>query len=244
MRLLRRSGSSTGAEYILLLFILSSVSAGSLLERTLNTGTNLFEQDKLIIIGSGLTGAAAAYCMEDRDGHRGILPFEPFTTMDRIDNAAFGYALPAASVALWAGGEVFRKNSIASTGESLCRGLFYTYGITEILKRGTQRERPDGSNFRSFPSAHGAGAACAAAVLWNRHGPEAGIPAAAVALYTCISRVNTGVHYPSDVVMGAALGTACGLAAAAASSEEDRADDGIRLGISINSNGRITPVLW
>ncbi len=244
MRLLRRSGSSTGAEYLLLLLTVSSVSAGSLLDRTLNTGINLFEHDKLIITGSGLAGAAAAYFLEDTAGYKDILSFEPFSTMDRIDNALFGYALPAASAALWAAGEVSGEKNIASTGESLCRGLFYTYGITEILKRGTQRERPDGSNFRSFPSAHGAGAACTAAVLWKRHGSGAGIPAAAVALYTCFSRVNTGVHYPSDVVMGAALGTACGLAAAAASSEEEKADDGIRLGISISSNGRITPVLW
>ena len=64
----------------------------------------------------------------------------------------------------------------------------------------------------SFPSGHSA-SAFAFAVAASRELPEAGpllVPLAAGVAY---SRVYLGVHYPSDVIVGAAIGTAFGLAA-------------------------------
>lgn len=65
----------------------------------------------------------------------------------------------------------------------------------------------------SFPSGHSA-SAFAFAVGVSRAVPPAGpvvLPAAGAVAY---SRVHTGVHYPSDVAVGAAVGVASGLLAA------------------------------
>ncbi|WP_423589285.1 phosphatase PAP2 family protein [Streptomyces sp. G5(2025)] len=66
-------------------------------------------------------------------------------------------------------------------------------------------DRPDSS---SFPSGHTAAAvAFTAAVLptWPAAGVTCAVPAAMVA----VERVQSGAHYPSDVVAGAAVGLAC-----------------------------------
>jgi undecaprenyl-diphosphatase len=61
----------------------------------------------------------------------------------------------------------------------------------------------------SFPSGHSASAfAFATGVL--REWPAAGVPIAGAAGAVAYSRVHTGVHFPSDVVVGAGLGVAAG----------------------------------
>jgi undecaprenyl-diphosphatase len=65
----------------------------------------------------------------------------------------------------------------------------------------------------SFPSGHSASAfafATGAAAAWPATAPVL-VPAAGVVAY---SRVHTGVHYPSDVLVGASIGVGSGLLAA------------------------------
>ncbi|HEY3868915.1 MAG TPA: phosphatase PAP2 family protein [Actinocrinis sp.] len=62
----------------------------------------------------------------------------------------------------------------------------------------------------SFPSGHTASAAAFATGVALEH-PRLAIPVAVVAAGVGLSRVVTGVHYPSDVVAGAAIGVAAGL---------------------------------
>lgn len=64
----------------------------------------------------------------------------------------------------------------------------------------------------SFPSGHSA-SAFAFAVAASRELPEAGPVLLPLAAGVAYSRVYLGVHYPSDVIAGAAIGTAFGLAA-------------------------------
>jgi undecaprenyl-diphosphatase len=79
-------------------------------------------------------------------------------------------------------------------------------------------QRPDGPPQRvpipdhgSFPSGHSLHAAMAAVVVaWQA--PLLAPAFALVALLIATSRVVLGVHYPSDVVAGAALGVILGLA--------------------------------
>jgi undecaprenyl-diphosphatase len=62
-----------------------------------------------------------------------------------------------------------------------------------------------------FPSDHATAAfAIAVAILLRHRGWGAATLAAAVVL--AVARVGMGVHYPSDVIGGAALGSACALA--------------------------------
>ncbi|GAA0656127.1 phosphatase PAP2 family protein [Streptomyces thermocarboxydovorans] len=92
------------------------------------------------------------------------------------------------------------------------RGTALTAGAhaaSSGLKRVVRRPRPAhveplvGTRCRhSFPSSHAASSA-AAALAFGALGAPAAVPLAAA---VCLSRVVAGVHYPSDVAAGAALG--------------------------------------
>jgi YegS/Rv2252/BmrU family lipid kinase len=64
----------------------------------------------------------------------------------------------------------------------------------------------------SFPSGHAASAFAFATGVVGEW-PAVGVPIAGVAAAVGYSRVRTGVHYPSDVAVGAGLGVAAGLVA-------------------------------
>lgn len=91
--------------------------------------------------------------------------------------------------------------------------------LVDALKDATDRERPDGSDDRSFPSSHAGGAAVAAIAADEVLRRDfAGAPWLAPARWTnaglvalgAWSRVEAGAHYPSDVLAGAALGAFLG----------------------------------
>jgi len=63
----------------------------------------------------------------------------------------------------------------------------------------------------SFPSGHAASAAAFTTALWLES-PKLGMAVAPVAAAVAYSRVHVGVHWPSDVVAGAAVGTGVALA--------------------------------
>ncbi|MEW2221506.1 phosphatase PAP2 family protein [Streptomyces sp. NPDC006990] len=80
------------------------------------------------------------------------------------------------------------------------------------IKRVVRRPRPEPAGRaplvrtagrHSFPSSHAASSGAAALALG---GLRYGTPLAALGALICVSRLVAGVHYPSDVVAGAALG--------------------------------------
>ena len=83
--------------------------------------------------------------------------------------------------------------------------------VVEGLKRAVGRTRPDGDQKRSnssFPSSHAANAAALAWVFsrrWRRWAPAFW----ALALLVAASRMYLNRHYPSDVLVGLAIGMAC-----------------------------------
>jgi membrane-associated phospholipid phosphatase len=90
-----------------------------------------------------------------------------------------------------------------NVGES----FLITEGITAGLKLAVQRTRPGGGGRNSsFPSGHASAAFCGAALIERNFGWEAGLPAYAIAVVTGLSRIETGDHFPSDVLAGAAIG--------------------------------------
>ncbi len=111
------------------------------------------------------------------------------------------------------------KKSIGFLNASVSHSI--TLNLTGVLKRETRRDRPNGSgSLDSFPSAH-------SSTAWNyasvgrrfnhestysdgiKQSLDIGMSLAAAGVSW--ARVEGGVHYPSDVLFGAALGNFFGL---------------------------------
>ena len=74
------------------------------------------------------------------------------------------------------------------------------------LKMVVDEERPDGSNFDSFPSGHTATAFVGAEIVRTEYGLGYGIAAYTVAAGTGFLRVYNGRHHVVDVLAGAGIG--------------------------------------
>lgn len=93
-------------------------------------------------------------------------------------------------------------------------------GLNYLVKVAVRRDRPrlrrlpalaSAPTALSFPSAH-ATSSLAAATALGRVEPRARLPLYALAAAICGTRPYLGMHYPSDVLAGAALGVVLGAA--------------------------------
>jgi len=125
-----------------------------------------------------------------------------------------------------AGGVVQRERAREWRGAR--RTVLGVYAVNTAIKFAVRRPRPSlpglpplqgTTTGLSFPSAHAA-TSFAAALSYRRLGLP-GAPLYGLAGAMALSRVYLGVHYPSDILAGALLGTA--LAAAASPRPERRA---------------------
>ena len=91
-------------------------------------------------------------------------------------------------------------------------------GVNYLVKLAVRRPRPrlrrlpplaGAPSDLSFPSAH-ATSSVAAATAMGRVAPGARLPLYGLAAAVCLTRPYLGMHYPSDVLGGAALGLAVG----------------------------------
>jgi hypothetical protein len=102
-----------------------------------------------------------------------------------------------------------QTNKWSHLGLDLLRAELEEEVIVQTLKVSVRRTRPDGTSY-SFPSGHAAATFALAAVLERHLGYRFAWPTLVIATYVGTSRLHDNVHHLSDVVFGAAIGTATG----------------------------------
>jgi membrane-associated phospholipid phosphatase len=124
----------------------------------------------------------------------------------------FGNTLEQAALSLstYAYGRISQHPKVSHLGMDLLRAQIVTEMLVQPIKFATGRERPDGSDSRSFPSGHAAVTFAGATVLERHLGWQRSFLAYAVATYVAASRLHDNRHYLSDVAFGAAVGTIAG----------------------------------
>jgi membrane-associated phospholipid phosphatase len=93
-----------------------------------------------------------------------------------------------------------RKGSLQLITET-----FLTVGTAYALKSFVREERPDGSDFHSFPSETTALSASGSSFLWRRYGWEYGLPAFAATQFVSYSRVQADAHHWYDTLASSAI---------------------------------------
>lgn len=90
--------------------------------------------------------------------------------------------------------------------KQLVLGAATSLATSYLLKYTIKKQRPDGSDFHSFPSNHTAMAFQGAAFIQRRYGWKYGIPAYLISGYVAWGRVYAKRHDCWDVLAGAAIG--------------------------------------
>ena len=102
-------------------------------------------------------------------------------------------------------GRLIYEEDIPSQVEFM-KSLGTTILTTQVLKRATHIQRPDGSDFRSFPSGHTSAAFAGATFLHKKYNNTyQNILAYCAASYVGYSRLYANKHHLGDVVVGAIL---------------------------------------
>ncbi|MYR44759.1 phosphatase PAP2 family protein [Streptomyces sp. SID5910] len=151
--------------------------------------------------------------MDDLDmDHRIVTALRACGTDPRVAGAARALSWAGEHGALWLAAGLTGAAVDRSRRTAWLRGTALTAGAhlaSMGVKRVVRRPRPAHvqplvrtAGRHSFPSSHATSAA-AAAVVFGALGVRAAWPLAAA---VCVSRLVVGVHYPSDVAAGAALG--------------------------------------
>ena len=122
------------------------------------------------------------------------------------------WVLGSAALATYVIGRTAGKPAVAAVGGNLVESQIVAGATTFALKHALRRARPDGEP-RSFPSGHAAGTFAAATVIQRHFGLRAAIPAFSAAAVISAARLQANSHYPSDIIMGAAIGVLAGRAA-------------------------------
>lgn len=98
----------------------------------------------------------------------------------------------------------FRDRTIVMATSHIIMG-----GIVQTMKSSINVQRPDGSNYKSFPSGHTATAFVGAHILFKEYkdtSPWIGVAGYAIATGTGLLRVTNKKHWFSDVSAGAGIG--------------------------------------
>jgi len=134
------------------------------------------------------------------------------------------YVITGTPVTMAIAGLASHDNEVLRNAVSMAAGTAVSYGIALGLKYTVKRDRPfvtypeefadktghDYSDSYSFPSGHSTTAFATATALTLEY-PKwyVIVPSYAYAGTVAYSRMHLGVHYPSDVLAGALIGSGC-----------------------------------
>ncbi len=161
----------------------------------------------LIWIGGAVTAAETYPFDPDIQGHFQTPKLGKFD--DVADILGSPYVIDGGAVLVYGIGALAKLPEVKNTGEALVEALVLTEAATAALKFSIDRTRPNGGRW-GFPSAHASRSFAMAAVLARLHGVAAAVPAYLAAAAITYSRLDSNVHFASDLIFGAALGSAIG----------------------------------
>jgi len=170
-----------------------------------------------VILGVGAGAAALAHPADDNVNARlvGSKAVSRLWAPGKYIGAAYTQA--AVSVGLYTIGRYVvppaadgsRTNKWSHMGFDLLRAQLVSQAFVQGTKYAFRRDRPTGECC-SFPSGHATTAFAAASVIERHFGYRMSVPTMLVATYVATSRLHDNRHFLSDVIFGAALGTATG----------------------------------
>jgi membrane-associated phospholipid phosphatase len=170
-----------------------------------------------VILGVGAGMAALAHPADDNVNARlvGSNAMGRFWAPGKYLGAAYTQA--AVSVGLYTVGRYVvspnpdgsRTNKWSHMGFDLLRAQLVSQAFVHGAKYAIRRDRPTGECC-SFPSGHATTAFAAASVIERHFGYRMAMPTLLAATYVATSRLHDNRHFLSDVIFGAAIGTATG----------------------------------
>lgn len=169
-----------------------------------------------------LTGAAvlAALAISGLRGQEAIaftVNKTPLTASEKnIETLGTGVAI---ALPLVAGGIAYFKKDKVGIAQLLVETTL-TVGTAYALKNIVREQRPNGTDFKSFPSETTALAASGSSFLWHRYGWEYGLPGLAMTEFVSYSRVQARQHHWYDTL--ASSGIAAGYSAILGTRFKDR----------------------
>jgi membrane-associated phospholipid phosphatase len=168
-----------------------------------------------VILGAGGALALAVHPFDD-DVNRHLVSSSKADKLWKPASALGGVGMAVAPIGIYLVGRYLvaedpdtRTNKWSHLGFDLVRAQIVNEAFVQAIKYSVQRTRPNGSNY-SFPSGHAAATFAFASVFERHLGYRFAWPTVVFATYVATSRLHDNVHFLSDVVFGAALGTTVG----------------------------------
>ena len=161
----------------------------------------------ILLVGGGASGYYR--CAED---DRVANHFEDHHTFSRDFTIAVG-AIPLTELSLTGVGYLYglsaQKNETYQVSRAMLEAQILNGIFTETLKLIAQDRSPNGENL-AWPSGHTSVSVTFATVLNEFYGPWVGLPLYVLSGLVTYQRMETGEHWASDVIFGAAIGYTVG----------------------------------